>query len=326
MKKCISLLLAVTLVITLFAGCSAKENTNESTSKIKVVTTIYPMYDWIMNIAGDDKHTDITVLLNNGVDIHNYQPTADDIIKISTCDLFIYVGGESDKWVDDTLNSAQNKNMRVINLMDVLGESAKEEKIIEGMQAEAEHDHEGEEEKTEYDEHVWLSLKNASKFVDEITKVLCELDSKDTELYTNNASAYKEKLSALDKEYQQTVASSKNKTLLFGDRFPFRYMVDDYGLNYYAAYVGCAAESEESFETLSFLANKVNELSLGYVMTIDGSDQKIAKTIIANTKTKNQKVLTLDSMQSITQEKIDSGENYLSIMKSNLAVLQEALS
>ena len=323
MKKCISLLLAVTLVITLFAGCSANKENGAGTSKIKVVTTIYPMYDWIMNIAGDDKHTDITVLLNNGVDIHNYQPTADDIIKISTCDLFIYVGGESDKWVDDTLSSAQNKKMKIINLMDVLGESVKEEEVVEGMQGEEE---ETKEEETEYDEHVWLSLKNASKFVDEITKVLCELDSKDTELYTNNASAYKEKLSALDKEYQQTVASSKNKTLLFGDRFPFRYMVDDYGLTYYAAFVGCAAESEASFETISFLANKVNELSLGYVMTIDGSDQKIAKTIIANTKTKNQKVLTLDSMQSITQEKIDSGENYLSIMQSNLNVLKEALS
>ena len=328
MKKIIALILAAVLIISALSGCSAKTDDKNDDAKLSVVATIFPIYDWVKNVAGEDVHINLTLLLNNGADLHNYQPTADDIIKISTCDVFIYVGGESDKWVDDTLKSAQNKNMKVVNLMDVLGDSAKEEEFVEGMQGkEEEESAEGEEEEgPEYDEHVWLSLNNAEKCVDAVAKTFAEVDEADASSYYANAKTYNGSLASLDVKYGEAVKNAKNKTLLFGDRFPFRYLTDDLGLKYYAAFVGCSAESEASFETVSFLANKVDELNLKYVMTIDGSDKKLANTIIDSTKSKNQKVLTLDSMQSISQSDIENGVTYLSVMENNLSVLQEALN
>ena len=325
MKKIISIILAAVLIISVFAGCSAKNETEEKDTKLSVVATIFPIYDWVNNIVGDDVHIDLSLLMQSGADLHNYQPSADDIIKISTCDVFIYVGGESDKWVDDTLSSAKNEDMKVINLMDVLGDSAKEEELVEGMQGEEEGEEEDEED-PEYDEHIWLSLNNAEKCVDEIASVFAKVDEEDASEYYANAKMYNDELVALDVEYSEAVKNAKTKTLLFGDRFPFRYMIEDYGLNYYAAFIGCSAESEASFETISFLANKVDELNLSCVMTIDGSNQKIANTIVENTKTKNQKILTLDSMQSISEKDIKDGKTYISVMKNNLVVLKEALS
>ena len=262
---------------------------------------------------------DITMLLDNGVDLHSYQPTAEDIMKVSDCDLFVYVGGESDAWVDDALKQAKNKDMQVVDLLDVLGNSAKEEEVIEGMEPEEE------EEEPEYDEHVWLSVKNAEVLSKAIADALEKVDPDHKDIYQENASAYSEKLKDLDAKYQEVVDGASQKTLLFGDRFPFRYLVDDYGLSYYAAFVGCSAESEASFDTISFLANKVDELGLKDIMAIENSNQKIAKTIIENTKEKNQKILTLDSMQSITSDDVKNGTTYLSVMEKNLEVLKEAL-
>ena len=260
------------------------------------------------------------MLLDNGVDLHSYQPTADDLIKISDCDLFVYVGGESDEWVEDALKSAANKDRKVINLLEILGDSVKEEETVEGMQEE-----EGDHEEKEYDEHVWLSLKNAQTLVGAISAALQELDPGNKDTYATNAAAYIEKLSALDGEYQAAVDAATYKTLLFGDRFPFRYLVDDYGLSYYAAFVGCSAESEASFETVSFLAKKVEELKLPCVLTIEGKNHKIAETIVQNTAGKNQKILTMDSMQSTTSQDVARGTTYLSLMAKNLDVLKEAL-
>ena len=182
------------------------------------------------------------------------------------------------------------------------------------------HDH-GEEK----DEHVWLSLKNAQTLCVTIADALCAIDPDNKDAYTANASAYIEKLSALDGEYQSAVDSAARKTVLFGDRFPFRYLVDDYGLSYYAAFVGCSAETEASFETISFLAKKVDELKLPCVLTIEGAQHKIAETIVQNTTSKNQKVLTMDSMQSTTSKDVKNGTTYLSVMEKNLSVLKEAL-
>jgi zinc transport system substrate-binding protein len=209
--------------------------------------------------------------------------------------------------------------MQVINLLDVLGDSAKEEEIVEGMEAEEEA--EGGEEEVEYDEHVWLSLNNASIFVDAIEEALAAVDSANSDAYKANADSYKSELSALNNQYEEVVSSASGDTVLFGDRFPFRYMVDDYGLNYYAAFVGCSAETEASFETITFLAGKVDELGLKSVLTIENSDNKIAETIIENTADKDAKILALDSMQSTTS----TDASYLDIMKSNLDVLREAL-
>ena len=509
MKKMIPLFLVLTMVVGLLAGCGKKNaaETGESDSnKLSVVTTIFPEYDWVKEILGDKaESTDLTMLLSNGVDLHSYQPTADDIVKISDCDLFIYVGGESDGWVEDALKEATNKDMKVIDLLEVLGDSVKTEETVEGMQeTEHAHDHskevstfedhevqdrslsdwagswqsaypfaldgtlddafaamaeEGEmtadEYKTYYqngyktditniniegdhiaftyedgkkvgsdykyigyyiqnwstgtkaamyrfeavdrtsgapiyiefndhmiesaapehfhirmsnesfdaivdpekswptffpadmtgedlcehmeghghdhdheeeaDEHVWLSLKNAKTLVTAIADALQELDPDNKDTYAANTSAYIEKLSALDGAYQSAVDGAARKTVLFGDRFPFRYLVDDYGLSYYAAFAGCSAESEASFETVSFLAKKVDELKLPCVLTIEGKNHKIAETIVENTAEKNQKILTMDSMQSTTSEDVANGTTYLSVMEQNLSMLKEAL-
>ena len=327
MKKITALLLALFMLVGALAGCGKQNDTNQ-TDKLSIVTTIFPEYDWVREILGDKAdNAEITMLLDNGVDLHSYQPTADDIVKISDCDLFIYVGGESDEWVEDALRNAANRNMKVINLLEVLGDSVKTEEIVEGMQEE-EHEHEDVEEhehEEEADEHVWLSLKNAKMLVRVISKALQELDPNNKDIYAANADAYVKKLSALDAEYQAAVDAASNKTILFGDRFPFRYLVDDYGLRYYAAFVGCSAETEAGFETISFLAKRVDEWKLPCVLTIEGAQHKIAETVVRNTTAKNQRVLTMDSMQSTTSKDVKNGTTYLSVMEKNLSVLKEAL-
>ena len=307
------------------AESSAKETTI-SEKTISVVTTIFPEYDWVRAIVGDNDNVEITMLLDDGVDLHNYQPTAEDIMKIATCDVFVYVGGESDEWVEDALAEATNQDMQVVNLLEALGSSVKEEEIVEGMMAEEEHEHEHEEGEVEYDEHVWISLKNAQVLVDAIAQAIQTADSANADEYAANVAAYIEELSAMDESYQRMIDAASVKTVLFGDRFPFRYLVDDYGLDYYAAFVGCSAETEASFETITFLAEKVDELKLDTVFTIENSDQKIAQTIIENTAGKDAQILTLDSLQSTTMADVEAGVTYLSVMAGNLEVLTEALN
>lgn len=345
MKKIFALMATACATAGLLTACTSNASTStnktvaSSGKKLKVVTTIFPEYDWVNQILGDkaDK-AEVTNLLNSGVDLHSYQPTAQDILKIGEADVFIYVGGESDKWVEGALKSANNKNIVAINLMETLGkENVKEEEVVEGMQ-EDDHDHDKDseksenhkddhdhEEETEYDEHVWLSLKKASFLCDSIASALEKADPDNASTYSANVASYKENLNKLDGDYKKAVDSASTKTLVFGDRFPFRYMVDDYGLNYYAAFVGCSAETEASFETITFLAKKVDELGLKNVLTIEGTKHKIAETIVQNTKEKNQKILTLDSLQSATAEDAKNGKTYLSVMESNLEVLKEAL-
>ena len=499
MKKITALLLALMMLAGVLAGCGKPKDAGKA-GKLKVVTTIFPAYDWVRAILGDKaENAEITMLLDNGVDLHSYQPTADDIVKISDCDLFVYVGGESDGWVKKALKSAANRNMKVINLLEVLGDSVKTEETVEGMQedghghshdeqlteddikdrtlsdfagawkslhpyllngdldkfcqhraeededssttkdtylekyktswqcdaekisisgntitftygdgktvsaeytyagyqpkrndegeirsvryqfettsadapkyvqfndhghepGEAEHFHiyfgndgfdalmsaktnpffvkdtlsvedildelMGHDHGEEADEHVWLSLKNAKTLVGAISNALQEFDPDNKDTYATNAAAYIEKLSALDGAYQSAVDGAAHKTVLFGDRFPFRYLVDDYGLRYYAAFAGCSAETEASFETVSFLAKKVDELGLPCVLTIEGKNHKLAETIVQSTAGKNQKVLTMDSMQSMTSKDAANGATYLSVMEQNLSVLKEAL-
>ena len=410
MKKNIAAIMtASVLAVSALAGCGSSAKSAATTTaaetaakaeesrKLSVVTTIYPEYDWVKEILGSNaEHAELTMLLDNGVDLHSYQPTAEDIMKIADSDLFIYVGGESDGWVKDALKEATNEDMKVINLLETLGENVKEEEMVEGMQegehhhdhgeehdhedgdhdhehedaeaehdhedgdhdhehegAEAEHDHEGGDhdhehesaeaehdhedgeaehehhhdhgDEPEYDEHVWLSVRNAKVLCTAIEEALAELDAENAESYAANLKSYSEKLDSLDQEYQAAVDGAAVKTLLFGDRFPFRYLVDDYGLDYYAAFVGCSAETEASFETISFLSQKVDELGLKAIMTIEGPEHKIAETIKENTKTKDQQILTMDSMQATDAEDVAAGVSYLSIMTENLEVLKAAL-
>ena len=363
-KRWMAMATAAVLAFGTLAGCGQSGKKTESTAastessaeasgkKLKIVATIFPEYDWVRQILGDEaKNADITLLLDKGVDLHSYQPNAEDIAKISECDLFLYVGGESDGWVKDALKEGKNPDRKVINLLEALGNNTKEEEVVEGMQAEEEEgskDSEStaasaaaesqaagestaasaeseEEEGPEYDEHVWLSLRNAESICEVITEDLKSLDSAHAAVYDANLKKYTEQLDSLDQQYTDTVKAAANKTLLFGDRFPFRYLVDDYGIKYYAAFVGCSAETEASFETVSFLAKKMDELGLKHVMTIEGPNKKIAETIIQNTKDKNQDILTLNSMQSTTEQDIESGETYLGIMQQNLEVLKKAL-
>lgn len=327
MKKYISIIIAAIMMVSCLSACGTSTAAEAAgKDKIQIVTTIFPEYDWVKNILGDNPAgAEVTMLLDNGVDLHSYQPTADDIMKISTCDMFIYVGGESDEWVEDALKEATNKDMSVINLLDVLGDSVKEEEVVEGMQGEEEEEEGSEEEEVEYDEHVWLSLKNASALTDAISAELQRIDASNAETYKANADAYKTRLNELDKKYQDAVSEAPVKTLVFGDRFPFRYLTDDYGISYYAAFVGCSAETEASFETITFLANKVDELSLHAVMTIEGKDHRIAETVVENTSGKDQQILTMDSMQSTTAKDVENGTSYYSVMEDNLSVLKEAL-
>ncbi len=333
MKKLImgslAILLGVLSISIPFARIhTAEAKTTENTDKtLNIATTIFPEYDWTRAILGDRADdVNLTMLLDNGTDLHSFQPAVKDIMKVSSCDLLIYVGGESDQWIEDALESAQNKDMKTINLMEVLGDSIKEEETVEGMQeSEHDHDHEDEEEK-EYDEHVWTSMRNAEVICDAIAETLEEMDPENKEIYQSNAETYKEKLSALDEAYQETVNNANQKTLVFADRFPFRYLVDDYDLSYYAAFSGCSAESEASFKTVTFLAGKVDELGVKSVLTMEKSDDRIAQTVIENTKAKDQKILQLNSMQSITSEEIADGATYLSVMEDNLGVLKEALN
>ena len=327
MKKITALILICTTILFTLSGCKSSQKTTSSQitdkSKLTITASVFPVYDWVRAIVGDYPEVTVNLLLDNGVDLHSYQPTADDILKITQSDLFIYVGGESDKWLEDTLNQSTNKNLKTINLMEILGENVKEEKIVEGMEVCHNHQHN---EAPEYDEHIWLSIKNAKICCEKIAEALKEIDA-DTynAQFSNNANSYLAKLDSLDKAYTKAVQEANKDTLIFGDRFPFLYLLEDYGLNYYAAFIGCSAETEASFNTITFLSSKVDELGAKAVLTIDKSDKKIAETIIDNTKTKNQRVLELNSMQSTTSQDGEKGVTYLSVMENNLKVIEEAL-
>lgn len=314
-KRILPILSSVLILLSLCA-CGVR---SADSNKIKVVCTVFPIYDWAREIVGDK--AEIIWLTENGTDMHSFQPSAADMVKIAECDILIYIGGESDKWVDETVKQYKNEKRALINLTSLLGDSLKEEEHTEGMQEE----HEQGEEEAEYDEHVWLSLKNAVIFADAIADSLADKDPENAEFYKENARNYTEKLTALDGEYQKAVSAAPLKTLLVADRFPFRYLTEDYGLSYYAAFPGCSAETEASFETVAFLSAKADELGLKYVIKTETAATKIAETVIANTKEKNQEILVLDSMQSVGSKDAGNGTTYLSVMKKNLETLKKAL-
>ena len=338
----------VAALFSLFACGDAPKSKIAKESKLSIVATIYPEYAWAKEILGSRFNSvKLELLMKNGVDLHSYKPTAQDIAKIASADMVIYVGGESDEWIEKALEATPKKNRSEINLMKVLGDRVKAEEVIEGMQAEEEHEHNNttesaevphneeehehhhhdHDEEVENDEHVWLSLKNAEIIVQKIAAEIAKLDSAHASVYTQNVNAYVAKIQSLGNDYRATVESAARKTVLFGDRFPFRYLVDDYGLKYYAAFVGCSAESEASFETIAFLAGKMDAESLPVIFTIENSNGKIAKAVLAaSKKSQNAQILILNSMQSVTEKQIDEGADYLSIMKSNLENLKKALN
>ena len=322
LKNAAALLASVFLTATLI-GCAAEKPSVNNSGRLSIVCTNFSEYDWTREIIGDTDSADIRYLLESGMDIHNYQPSAQDMMTISDCNMFIYVGGESESWVDDALKGVKNKDMKVIKLFESVGSNIRKEEHKEGMQEEHVHTDDDEE---EYDEHVWLSLSNAKLICSDICSSLCELDSANADKYKSNLAAYTDKLSALDEEYSDMAESADTKTLLFGDRFPFRYLLDDYGLDYYAAFNGCSAETEASFETIANLAEKMDELDLDTVFIIENSDDSIAKSIISSSKNKNAKIQKLNSIQSVTSDDISRGVSYISIMNDNLDTLKKVLN
>ncbi len=343
-KSIIAAIAAFILCIGVLAGCAGGTQSPGASSasassapsaqaaaggRISVVCATFPAYDWVRQVVGEQAGSfEVTYLMDSGTDLHSYQPTVEDIAKVAEADLFVYVGGESDEWAADAVEAAANPGLRTVNMLEAVGDAAVEEEVIEGMQEEAEEGHSDEsvEEGPEYDEHVWLSLRNAQVLVDAIAGELATIDAQNASVYTANADAYKADLAALDARYADAVKAAAKDTVVFADRFPFRYLVDDYGLKYYAAFVGCSAETEASFETVAFLAKKVDELGLGSVLVIEKSDQGIARTVVETTQAKNQEILVMDSLQSATQAEADGGKTYLGAMEDNLAILAKALA
>lgn len=330
MKKKKLFLEVVLFYICMLTGCAQVPDSISRDGRFQVVCTTFPQYDWVENlIQGNEENISVTLLMDKGGDLHNFQPSALDIARVSDCDLFIYVGGESDGWVDDALKEAVNPDMRAVNMMEAVSERLVEEEHVEGGSGHDDHDHSSHDseaqEEHEYDEHVWLSIRNAELIVEEISAQLASMDREHADLYRRNSERYIAELSALDAQYTKTVSESSEKTLLFADRFPFRYFVEDYGLDYYAAFNGCSAETEASFGTVAFLINKLNELNLGAVIVLDGSDDRLAQVIIENTKTGNQQILELNSMQSVSRRDIKAGISYLDVMEGNLNILRQAL-
>jgi zinc transport system substrate-binding protein len=330
--------LAIMLAIFLLAACSPEqepaseqENTEATAAKtINIVTTIFPQYDWLREIIGNNADNfELTLLVDSAVDFHSYQPSISDIATISTADLFIYVGGHSDDWVENALAQATNPDLIAINLVESLGDAVKMGRLTEGMEHvcddECEEDH-GEEGELHEEEHVWTSLRNVKVLCGVIADALILSDPGNADDYRENLNAYILKLTALDEQYKTVIEAAKKNTLVFGDRFPFLYLVDDYGLNHYAAFSGCFAASEISMSTIVTLSRKLDDYELNYIMVTETGDRAIAETIINATRNKNQQILVLHGMKGVTSGDINSGMTYLSIMEDNLEVLRKALS
>jgi len=329
--------------------------------RLNIVSTIFPQYDWVREILGvRADEMDLTLLISSALDMHNFQPSVSDIAAIANADIFIYISGHSSDWADAALRQSTNPNMVVLDLLEVLVEGVKHEQIIEGMQHDdcddddhgddghtcsshghshdhdddrsdddcddPEHDHDDAHHHGGVDEHVWLSLRNAAVFCYAIADVLVMLDPDYADVYMGNLERYVDRLLALDEEYLAQLSGVSNRTLLFADRFPFRYLVDDYGLHYFAAFSGCSAETEASFSTIIFLAGKVDDFGLNTIMITDSGNRAIAEAVISATESGGQQILELDSMHSVTMTDIESGVTFLSIMENNLQVLMQALS
>lgn len=327
MKKIIYLI----LIILIFTGCSKSKETNiegnSEEGRLSVVSTIFTSYDFVRQIGGDK--VDTYMLLPVGSESHSYEPTPQDIIKIQDCDVFIYAGGESDSWVDEVLRSMDTSNMKIISMMDCV--NTLDEEIVEGMEddhdhEEEDHDHEEEDhdhEEVELDEHVWTSPKNAKLIVEKISSVLCELDPENAEYYKSNTEDYVTELDRLDRELTEAVENGVRNTIIFGDRFPFRYLAYDYGLDYYAAFPGCSTETEASAKTIAFLIDKVNEEQIPVVFHIELSNEKIANTIGEAT---GAKVMLLHSCHNVSKDDFESGIGYVELMERNVQALEEALN
>lgn len=317
MKKFFSLLLSVMLLAALLSSCSDTQKQNDG--KLNVVSTVFPSYDFSRQI-GEDK-INLTLLIPPGGESHTYEPTPSDIIKIKNADVFLYTGGENDTWVKNVLDDVGSEHTAVVAMMDCV--ETVEEEHVEGMQVyEHEHEH-GEDEEHEKDEHVWTSPINAIKISRVIAETFAEKDKENAEFYKNNFLEYEKELKQLDSDIRNVVDNAQRHTLIFGDRFPLRYFADEYGLEYFAAFPGCSAESEPSAKTVSFLIDKVRQEKIGVVFYLEFSNGKCAQTIAEES---GAKTLLFHSCHNVTQDEMKRGETYISLMRKNLENLKIALN
>ena len=305
MKKYFCLILLV--ISMLSSGCMMSYVKVES-SELKVVSTIFASYDFAKEIAGE--YGEINMLLKPGAESHSYEPTPKDIVAIEECDVFIYVGGENDAWVNNILKSVDTSDMVIIKMLD----------LVEKYEEEHE-DHEHEDH-SEWDEHVWTSPKNAVVICEAIAKAFCQVNPVREKDYNDNLANYTEKLNALDEEFRNAVENGNRDTLIFGDRFPLRYFIEEYDLQYYAAFSGCSTDTEASPSTIAFLIDKVKEENIPVVLKIELSSDNIARTIAEDS---GAKVLTFNTCHNVTAKDFSEGATYLSLMEQNLEVLKEAL-
>lgn len=322
MKKIVEIFFAAGILLGILSGCekksgnSADSKIEKNEGKINVVATIFPFYDWAKNVSGDVSAVNLEMLVKNGVDLHSFQPSAGDIIKLSTADVLIFTGGESDSWIKDVLKNPVNKKMAAVNLMELLKNSVKAEEFVEGMTSAEPAEHFAEE--TEYDEHIWLSVENVKTTVNKIAEILAEKNPENAEIFEKNKNSYLEKLCGLQEFFNSKNNASAERTMVVCDRFPFRYMADELGIKYFAAFPGCSAETEASFETVAFLSKKIQELGAQKVFVTESSDKKIAETVIKNAGLEGKcRIETLDSMQSATLDQAKNGKSYIETMKEN---------
>ena len=334
MKRFLSLLFALISALFLFVGCSKPASggtggapiaSNVNKAKLSVVSTIFPGYDFVREVAGEN--VTLTMLLPPAAESHSFEPTPQNIIAIQNCDVFIYVGGESESWVDGILDSMDKSKMTIISMMELVETIEEEHK--EGMEVDHEHadshsedDHEEHEEHEEYDEHVWTSPINASHITQAIADALCALDADNEEIYRANAAAYTEKLNKLDSAIRNVVQNSPRNTLIFGDRFPFLYLANEYDLDYYAAFPGCSTATQASPKTVAFMIDKVKQENIPVVFYIEFSNEKTADAICESTGAKK---MLLHSCHNVTKDEFERGVSYLQLMTKNVENLKEAL-
>ena len=311
MKKVFILLLV--LCTCFVVGCGKEKNS----TKYKIISTSFPGYDFARAVIKDVDDISVNLLLKPGSETHDFEPTPQDIIDIQESDLFIYIGGESDEWIDDVLKDIDTSKTKILKLMDVV--DLYEEELSEGMEIEEED--EGEE--VEYDEHIWTSPKNAIKMINKIKEEIINIDNDNKENYKKNASNYIDELTNIDNQFREIVNNASRKELVFGDRFPLRYFVEEYGLTYHAAFPGCSEQTEASAKTITYLINYVKQNKIPVVFHIELSNGKIAETI-ANEA--GAKVLEFNAVHNISKKDFDDGLTYADYMKKNIEVLKEALN
>lgn len=315
-KKALGIISAAALLLT--SGCTSGTAEKSDDGKISVVTTIFPQYDFARQIGGDK--IELTMLVTPGGESHAYEPTPQDMVKVKNCDVFICVGGESDVWANSILEAIDTENIQIVNMMDCV--ETVEEEHKEGME-DHEHDEDCHHDEAEYDEHVWTSPKNAMAISQSIGEAFIAADSANADYYSQNLESYLAELKALDDDFQKVVDSAVRKTLIFGDRFPFRYFVESYGLDYYAAFPGCSTETDVSASVMSFLINKVKEENIPVVYYIEFSARKIADTICDET---GAEALLFHSCHTVSKEDFDNGATYVSLMRENLENLKKGLN